>query len=151
MVEAGRITLVGGRVNPEVADIQLEGNTDQTKPRNSVSGNPKGAQNGAAGTLDEASRRALSASRKLQDHRARIAALDVEEREIDLAMRRGETVKKVDVRRELFELARLARDRVMGVPAKIAVEVAAEADPAVVRARMEDALRVALETLGGEQ
>lgn len=153
MIRDGRIpptALIDGKIDRDRADAALEANTDHTKPKGRPrrgSGDPKAGQNGGEpgtnGAYD-------SATGTLAAHRAERESLRVELERLDLAERRGESVKRADVKRELFDLARLTRDRVMGVPAKMAVELAAEPDPAVIRTMLDDALRAALETLGGE-
>src|SRR5467141_119831 len=43
-IKSGRITAVDGKIDPAVADRDWAANTDESKPRNSVSGNPGGGQ-----------------------------------------------------------------------------------------------------------
>ena len=40
-IKAGRISTVNGKIDPAVADQEWQQNTDQSKPRNRITGNPK--------------------------------------------------------------------------------------------------------------
>jgi hypothetical protein len=63
---------------------------------------------------------------------------------------RGELVPADRVRRDSFELARMTRDRILGVPARVSAELLALRDQSAIEVRLEDALREALTSLADE-
>jgi hypothetical protein len=63
---------------------------------------------------------------------------------IENDLREGRVVDVRAAKREAFESARIIRESVLNLPARIAAELAAETDPAKVFARLDDALREAL-------
>jgi hypothetical protein len=71
------------------------------------------------------------------DARALREVYDAQKRELDLAIKRGELVRVVDVQRQAFGLYRAIRDTVFAVPARVAAQLAAETDEAVVRDVLE--------------
>jgi hypothetical protein len=60
-------------------------------------------------------------------------------------LREGTLVEVEQARREAFDFARSLRENVLNIPARLAAELAAETDTARVFARLEGALREALE------
>jgi hypothetical protein len=66
--------------------------------------------------------------------------------ELDLAEREGQLVDAAQIRRVVFERGRRVRDLLMGIPVRIAADLAAEDDPAAVSIVLERAL---VEALGG--
>jgi hypothetical protein len=57
----------------------------------------------------------------------------------------GKLIPAAQAARDAFEAARVIRDNVLAVPARLAAELAAEPDPAKVHRRLEEELRRALE------
>jgi len=82
--------------------------------------------------------------------KAEETALKIERQKLELAEKRGELVKRADVRRELFDLVRRARDRILNVPGRIAAQAAAEVEERKVEQVISAELRVALEEISEE-
>lgn len=92
-----------------------------------------------AGRADD---EAGKARRRLTSARARIA-------EIELQRVAGELVPVAAMAAEWFQAGKLTRDRLMGIPARIAAELAATQDIHTVTRTLEDAIRDALQALTG--
>jgi hypothetical protein len=73
-----------------------------------------------------------------------IAILRMRLLRIDVAEREGELVRAGDVRSKLFERDRRVRDLLMGIPVRIAADLASESDPAAVSILLEQVLTEAL-------
>ena len=153
-IAQGRITANGGKIDPAAADAQWEANTDQSKPRNSVSGRPKlvpplpqvaaqnspepPAGNGATHPGGYAGSRAVR-----ENYLARLAKLEYEERA-------GTLIKAADAEKLIFEFNRRARDAIMSIPDRVSHILAAETDPAEVhRILTREILRVCEELCAG--
>lgn len=138
---AGRITLIDGKVDPEVADIQWAEKTDAVQQA-------RGARGGHA-PRDEPK------SVPAGDREGYFAVKERRERaeadlaELELRERRGELVKKADVEREIFAIQRALRDRLAGIPDRIAPMLAAEADVTRCHAIVAAELRAALGEVAG--
>ena len=83
----------------------------------------------------------------LTQERARLAAAQREKTEIEVARLRGELIPADEVKQAAFALARRVRDRLMLVPHRLAVTLAANPNPAAMEQKMEESLREALEEL----
>lgn len=79
---------------------------------------------------------------RLTSARARMA-------EIELQKVAGELVPVAAMQVEWFAAGKLTRERLMTIPARIAAEVAACQDVHVVKVKLEDEIRAALEALTG--
>ncbi len=157
----GRITAGADRlIDPAEADRQWAAATDVSKPRNSVTGEPKlrravpatadpalGAQtlehaaNGAgeAGALRAAS--SYAASRGVREsYLARLAKLQFEERS-------GRLVDADEVRAHLFSLGRRLRDALLGVPDRIAPVLVGQTDQAAIHRLLTEEIMTSLAEL----
>lgn len=127
----GRIkVLPDGSIDPKKADKEWEANTDETKPLNSVSGNPKHRRNGGApvpganavgakgddedpekivGTTYQRARAAR------ETYQAKLARLEYEHK-------MGKLVDAAEVRVAAFNAARNARDTLRNLPDRIAAQ-----------------------------
>lgn len=132
-VKAGRIPTVDGKIDPVAADRAWVANTDQSKPRNSVTGDPKmrrgeplspgpsGRQPSAADDSEALEARgsgsvaaSYAASRALRERfNARLAKLEYDERS-------GKVVPADDVRIATFNVARGARNQLLSLPDRLA-------------------------------
>lgn len=158
----GRITLgPEGRIDPTLADQQWAVATDLSKPSNSVTGEPgrrsrpsarhrqgsatphvaaatRGVADREAGVPVSTGERVAASYRESlaarEAYRARLAKLDFEERT-------GKLVNADEVRAATFRVARATRDRIMGVPARLAPILAATSDQLEVQRMLEEALR----------
>lgn len=151
-VTSGRITTVDGKIDPAVADREWAENTDQSKPRNSVTGEPgrrkapdapgapmdlRGGDEGGAPTVGYARARAAR-----EVYQAQLAKLELEER-------RGLLVRADEVKLGAFTMARKARDLLIALPERMAAALAAETNAAEVQRLLEDEVeRICAEIAG---
>jgi hypothetical protein len=77
-----------------------------------------------------------------------IAVLKRRMLELDVAEREGQLVEADAARKVVFEHGRRVRDLLMGIPVRIAADLAAEDDPAAVAILLEKAMVEAMEGLG---
>lgn len=134
------------RIDPEVADIQWDRNTD---PDQSVRANagretvlPGSASGEASGGRGEEREQS-----PYWDARTRLAVAEAAKAELQLEEMSGNLVRRERVERAAYEAGRLLRDMVLSVPSKIAAETAAMSDPQAVEARIRDELRKVLDEL----
>jgi hypothetical protein len=141
---------VDGKIDPEQADRQWLENTDQSKPRNRITGSPKHARapgeppepmdfGRADGGSSTASGYAKArAAREL--YQAQLAKLDLDERN-------GLLVRADEVRVTAFNMARKTRDQLIALPERVATTLAATSDPAEVQRLLEDEIERICEEL----
>src|SRR5207249_1474334 len=127
-----------GTIDPVQADRQWAASTDQSKPRNSVTGSPRAPrapgvppESPAASAIEDgfaldggAPRLASSyaASRAAREaYLARLAKLEFEQRS-------GKLVDADEVRAQVFGLGRRLRDTLMGLPDRLAPVLAGQTD-----------------------
>ncbi|MTI15136.1 hypothetical protein [Sansalvadorimonas verongulae] len=144
LVKQGRIKLKRGKIDPVAAKKAIAQlaepstvlrkqqqektqDTGRTAEPPVVTGNTKAVDYATARTMREA-------------YRAKMARLDYEERE-------GKLVDARKVRDEAFQLARMVRDGMLAIPDRMADVLAAETDPAKIRAILIEELETVLEKL----
>lgn len=81
------------------------------------------------------------------ENRKKVAQAELAE--MDLAEKKGDLIPRAEVISFSFKAARKCRDAILGVPNRLANEIAAEEDPHQVQILMENALSEALEELSG--
>jgi hypothetical protein len=128
-VKAGRISSINGKIDPEQADREWLQNTDQSKPRNRITGSPKhartpggpsepmdfGRADGGNSTASGYAR--ARAAREL--YQAQLAKLDLDER--------NETLVRADmVRVGAFNMARKTRDQLIALGERLAATLPPE-------------------------
>lgn len=143
-VKAGRISTVGGKIDPARADLQWHENTDQSKPRNRITGNPKqakvagepsepmdmvGADEVFGGPSTASGYAKARAAREL--YQAQLAKLELDRQ-------RGTLVRADEVRLGAFNMARKARDQLIALPERLATVLAAIQEPAEVQRILEE-------------
>lgn len=162
-IEAERIRLIDGKIDPEVADIQWDRNTDPDQQKRGAGGNlgtslAEGRE--PAPTLQASAQPAVGDQRPSQSgdqvsrirEAARADAARAELLEYQLQEKQGKLVRAEDVRRAAMEKARVARDALLGIPNRLAPILAAESDPAKVHGRLAEELRrVCAELAAGEE
>lgn len=143
-VNSGRISTVNGKIDPEQADREWRENTDQSKPRNRITGSPKHARipgepsepmgfgapddnHGGNGTATGYAK--ARAAREL--YLAQLA-------KIELDRQRGTLVRADEVRIGAFNMARKARDQLMALPERVAAILAATQDSIEVQRILEE-------------
>jgi hypothetical protein len=146
-IASGRITPINGKIDQEVADIQWAAKTDAAQQARGLRGGhparpqPTGKGQelkgpaappdtvGRSGYFDTKTRRELA--------EAKLSELELQEKQAEL-------VRSADVKRETFSIFRALRDRILGVPDRLAAILAAEADTAKVHTLLGDELKNAL-------
>ena len=130
-VTSGRISLIDGKIDPEVADIQWARNTDHDQAARSrgvsgfqmrLNGSEQNAPVGAqgAGPEHEPDADGDTQDGSLLANKIRIAAADAELKEDSLRKSRSELVLASQIQREAFAKARMARDILSSFPARVA-------------------------------
>lgn len=136
-IESGRIAgaIEGGKINAYVADRLWADNTDESKPSNSVSGNPRhrrpddsppvpgaGAASNMEGGGAAGGGTAYTKARAVREtYAAKLARLEYEQKS-------GELVRRDEVKTSAFNAARKARDMLMTIPDRVAATLAATDD-----------------------
>lgn len=164
------VVVVGGKklIDPVIADREWKRNTDQSKPRNSVTGKPRAKRKkGEPPTpmdLDRArGKKAAAASGgggngkdqtngaddSYSEWRARrektLAALAV----LDLEERQGLLVRASDVRCAAFECARKTRDQLLAMPDRVSALLASVGKPQEVRAILDEEIEKICKEISG--
>lgn len=142
---AKSITYVNGK--PKIADAVMADkewaeNTDQSKPRNRITGDPKHRR--APGEATKAMENSIvsgtngpsyAQSRAIREaYQARLAKLEFEEKS-------GKLVSRDDVRVAAFNAARKARDSLLSIPDRIAPILAGITDDREVHRILTDEIR----------
>ena len=150
-VKAGRITLVDGKINPELADRQWAENTDPSTSKNRLAGKPGQTRNltetpapmelGGESVSPTGYAKARAAREVYQ---AQLAKLALEEKQ-------GELVRADQVRVAAFNLARKARDQLLALPERLGAAVAAVDDIAEVQEILERDIERICQELSGEE
>jgi hypothetical protein len=151
-IKSGRIAVVNGKIDPEIADRDWASNTDETKPRNSVSGDPgmrrlPGApplpSPGPTGPSSQGLPRTggYAAARAVREtYEARI-------RELDFKRMSGTLVSADEVRVVAFNTARQARDLLLAIPDRVSAVLAGLKDQAEVHRVLSEEIRRVCEEL----
>ena len=154
---SGRISAApDGTIDAQKADRDWAGSTDQSKPRNSVTGVPKisrspgepsaalitaGPEPMAEGVGEGGATRLVSsyaASRAAREsYLARLAKLDFEQRS-------GRLVDADEVRAHIFGLGRRMRDTLLGIPDRLAPILVGQSDQAVIHQLITEELMTSL-------
>jgi hypothetical protein len=140
-INTGRISTLNGKIDPDQADREWRENTDQSKPRNRITGRPTqarfpgepsepmdfGGAEGGNGTATGYAR--ARAAREV--YQAQLA-------KIELDRQRGILVRADEVKVGAFNMARKARDQLIALPERVAANLAATQDPAEVQRILEE-------------
>lgn len=129
-IAEGRISAIGGKIDPAVADIQWERNTRaRVRPTQPSQADPvPGADVGAApaaaaGPAGDLPERPAADPGYMQ-FRARREEADAQIAEMNAAKMRGAMLMREDVDRAMFEIGRELRDRLTACARRVAAEVA---------------------------
>ena len=143
-VKAGRISTVNGKIDPVQADQEWQQNTDQSKPRNRITGDPKQAKTPGEppepmdlGAADETIGAPSTASGYAKARAAR-ELYQAQLAKLELDRRRGALVPTDEVRLGAFNMARKARDQLIALPERLAAVLAAIQEPAEVQRILEE-------------
>ena len=124
-VVSGRISTVDGKIDPDVADREWRENTDQSKPRNRITGRPKHARIPGEPSEPMDLGGADEASAERHRHRLRPGprgpgALPGPARASSSSTaQRGTLVRADEVRLGAFNMARKARDQLIALPERV--------------------------------
>lgn len=153
-IATGRIhRSANGKIDSEVADREWAENTNEAKPRNSVSGDPHRRR--APG---EPSRPTLGDARRHDSDTGRIAggyaasravreSFEARLKQLEYERRKGKLVDADEVRDAYDECARRARALLLAIPDRVAPIVAAISDVADVHRILLDEVRRTCEEL----
>jgi hypothetical protein len=155
-VKAGRITLIEGRIDPAVADIQWQANT-----RTRVSAKPPPHPGAAHGAGDARGPTLAAVQAQAGAHlgahdgadadggdywasRARREKAEAALAELKLEEARGSLVRADDIRATLARRAATFREALLQIPARLSAQLVAETNQAKVHALIDHELRTAM-------
>lgn len=150
-IKSGRISTVDDKIDPGRADREWEQNTDQSKPRNRVTGRPNhtraaGAPSEPMVLADDSSGGGTGAAAGYAKARAARELYQAQLVKLELDRKRGELVRADEVRLGAFSMARKARDQLIALPDRLATILAATEDPSEVHRILADEVeRICLE------
>lgn len=154
-VKAGRISLIEGKIDPVVADLQWRANTRARQMPQSGAGAASGApgpdlvtQADGQGSADEAPAPAPASESGYSAARARREMADAEKAEMETAKLRGAMVMREDVDRAFFEQYRELRDRLAVLPKRLSGELTSLTTAEAREELIDRELRIVLELLG---
>lgn len=142
-VKRGNVRLIDGKVDIDVARIQLARNAD---PEQSLRGRMNGGSDVPGSAVGSAGASAAGADKGkdgggLWREKERTEALRAQLLELELAEKQGKLVDAEAVRRATMNKARIARDALLSLPMRISAELAAETDPGKVHDRLSVEIR----------
>ncbi|MEW6169876.1 MAG: hypothetical protein AB1651_19660 [Pseudomonadota bacterium] len=141
-VKAGRLTLIDGLVDPELADREWARNTDPVQQERGAPEQFEVTQRRASDALiaDGAAAQSLS-DPVLVREKARTERLRAQILEDDLRRRRGELIEADQARRVHFNLARTTRNALLALPPRLAPLIAPITDASEVERLLDDEIR----------
>lgn len=153
-VSEGRISLINGKVDPAVADIQWAQNTRARADSGRAGAQTGSAQGQVALTEENApeSRDTPPTAADGDDYqvlRVRRERAAVEAAERDNAKEAGRLVEREPVERATFDAFRALRDAVMSIPPRAAAKVVGMADARDIERAFTEELRAAFEVAQG--
>jgi len=145
LVSSGKIPLVDGKIDVAVADSkvsQLDMGRSKLAQAAGQTGDVFAGGDGDAGDTD---RKQPAPASEFQV--ARTLRESVEARRSELALKRelGEVVDREKVERAISEVGRMLRDTLLGMPVRVAPQLAHMTDPREIILTLEQELRRALE------
>jgi hypothetical protein len=140
-IKAGRISLIDGKIDPAVADVQWERNTRARVKSTPPNASPTQAADRAGAPLPAGGESDYWVSRASRE-RAEAAIA-----EMKLAEMQGHLVRATDVTREVGQQAAALREALMQIDARLAPLVAIELDVSRCQALIREELRGVLERL----
>lgn len=161
-VSEQRISLIDGKIDPTVADIQWERNTraraDSERPADVSRGASAGtASNAGAGDARQAAAGSASPSNPSEFEtpssysvdRARREKYEADMAQLKLLEQQGDLVRVVEVRAEMAKAIGQLRQNALQLPARLAPIISAETDQAAVHAMLDAEMRTLLSTFAG--
>lgn len=144
-IKAGRISTVRGKIDPAAADREWLANTDQSKPRNRIIGNPKHRRDPKAPPkpMDlgrPGPRGGNGSSPEYSVARAEREVIMTQLAKLQLGREAGKLVKAEDVKRAAFDFNRKIRDQLLALPERMIPLLSATQDPNEMRRIVVDEL-----------
>lgn len=140
-MKAGRISTVDGKIDPARADREWHDNTDQSKPRNRIIGEPdrvRGAGEPPEPMTLRGSDRGNGSATGYAKARAARELYQAQLTKLQLDRQRGLLVRADEVRTAAFNNARMARDQLIALPQRVSSIIAATQDVDEVRRILEE-------------
>jgi hypothetical protein len=144
-----------GRIDSDVADREWTANTNQAKPLNSISGDPKhrrapdGLPQPTLGTRSESGNGSGRVAGSYASARAAREVVELQIRRIELKRLEGTLVDAESVRQSAFNQARAARNLLVAIPDRIAAIVAGLDNAAACHKVIDDEVRRVCDELSG--
>jgi hypothetical protein len=150
-IRSGRISMVSGKIDPAQADHEWRENTDQSKPRNRITGRPTLARDPDRPSMPMEFGRADGGSGYARARAARELYL-AQLAKMELDRQRGILVRADEVRLGAFHAARQARDQLIALPDRVSALLAATPDPEEVHRILDEEIeRLCQEIAEGER
>ncbi|WAR46956.1 hypothetical protein [Methylomonas rapida] len=140
-IKSGRISLIDGKIDPEVADIQWERNTDKVKQAAANSGRMRDAENNQIATLLAQSSPVVEDYMHWKTRRERAEAIRSEQ---DQEREAGNLIYRDQAERGAKTVARLLRDQLLSVPSRLAAELSAITETTIIEQKIRDEIRTVL-------
>jgi phage terminase Nu1 subunit (DNA packaging protein) len=86
----------------------------------------------------------------LNDQRVRLMRADADLKEMELSLKKEQTVYLVDVRAALVDLVLMTKARLLAIPPRLAVEVMGETSRVMIQAKIEKAIKDSLNQLADD-
>ncbi|MFH1493756.1 MAG: hypothetical protein ABIG70_03045 [Pseudomonadota bacterium] len=138
-VRSNRITLIGDKIDPVVADIQWDKNTN---PDQSARANAQKDKSGSVSGSDES---AGDRASPYWDARTRREVAEAEMAEMECRKKSGELVDKKRVEDTASRIGRLTRDTLMGIPTRVSQDIVGMSDAWEIEQKLTDSIRRALD------
>ena len=133
-VAKGRLSLIDGKIDPEVADVQW---ARTTRPRADGGKPTTSAGKIAAGTTSPDALEEQGGGKGYWDSRSRREKTEADKSEVELAKLVGSLVDRAGIEMAIETAFRMIRDSIMAVPDKLPIDSAARI---TFRAALRDAL-----------
>lgn len=153
-VKEGRISVINGKIDPKVADVQWAQNTraraDSGKPSGDLDLEPA-----APGTVPPPNEEGAPVERgkgtRYDNSRAHREEFAAKNQELDYQIKAGKYVDAAELEAEVFKRERMVRDAMLGMCAKAAPELATITDAFELELRLTAFVRTALKDLVANQ
>ena len=140
-IRAGRITLIDGKIDPSVADVQWQANTRRRARAIDEAPAPPPMPMGEGGYAY------TGAVPDYNESRARREAAEAEKAELDLAKLRGELVSVDEVRASLQRRIAGVREALLQLPARVVPLLVANPDAASMDRLLRDEITAAMQQI----
>lgn len=156
-VSEGRISLIGGKIDPKVADVQWAQNTraraDSKKAASDFDLEEQGParMTAPADSVAEAAVAVAGKGSRYDTSRAHREEFAAKNQELDYQIKAGKYVDAAELEAEVFRRERLVRDALLGMCTKAAPELATITDAFELELKLTAFVRAALKDLVANQ